>query len=48
MTDIEGKRVLDIAQDRKSESVDKLWILLPGTRKTALKLLVWISGNILL
>ncbi len=25
MTDIEGKRVLDIAKDRKAESIDKLF-----------------------
>ncbi len=25
MTDIEGKRVLDIVQDRKAESIDKLF-----------------------
>jgi len=33
MTDTEGKRVLDIVQDRKSESVDKLWNTLTEKQK---------------
>jgi len=44
MTDIEGKRVLDIAQNRKTESVDKLWGVLTEKQKkgvTAVSMDFW-------
>jgi len=37
MTDIEGKRVIDIAQDRKTESVDKLYSSLTEKQKEGIE-----------
>lgn len=37
MTDTEGKRVLDIAQDRKKESVDTLWDSLTEKQKSGVE-----------
>jgi transposase len=37
MTDIEGKRVIDVAQDRKTESVDTLWGSLTDKQKSGVE-----------
>ncbi len=37
MTDTEGKRVLDVAQNRKSESVDSLWGILTDKQKESVE-----------